>query len=208
MLNSERCIRQAVKHGLEISLVINKVDRLICELRLFPEDAYLKLAHTVNEVNKVLADAGSEQIVSPLKGNVCFASAIHGWSFTLPSFASIYSYYHPGVKSDQFAKHLWGDIWMHKDRRFRKTAPADDANRTFVQFIMEPIHKIYSHVLGQNPDELGPLLEELDIKLNASELNLNPKPLLTTVLSRFFSHSQGFVQMLVDHVPSPVDGNK
>lgn len=36
---------------------------------------------------------------------------------------------------------------------------------------------------------------------------MNSQPLLNKIMSRFFSHSQGFVQMLLDHIPSPIDGN-
>eukprot|EP00493_Phyllostaurus_siculus_P026111 UN26456 len=83
MLNTERAIRHAVRHGIPICLAINKIDRLILELRLLPEDCYLKMNHTINEVNRILAEAGSDQLVSPLKGNVVFSSAFYGWSFTL-----------------------------------------------------------------------------------------------------------------------------
>jgi translation elongation factor EF-G len=37
------------------SLVVNKVDRLILELRLPPSDAYFKLKQTIEEVNTVIS---------------------------------------------------------------------------------------------------------------------------------------------------------
>ena len=156
------------------------MDRLILELRLLPEDCYLKMNHTINEVNRILAEAGSDQLVSPLKGNVVFSSAFYGWSFTLESFAAIYSEYHPSVDYKKFAKRLWGDIWFDPtSRKFTRTSPpeGDLRPRSFVQFIMAPLHKIYSHVIGQNPEELAPLLTELDIHLNQTELNYNPQAL-------------------------------
>jgi translation elongation factor EF-G len=36
-------------------LVVNKVDRLILELRLPPQDAYFKLKQTIEEVNTVIS---------------------------------------------------------------------------------------------------------------------------------------------------------
>lgn len=45
-----RCCRHALEAGLSITLVINKVDRLILELKLPPGDAYHKLNHTIQEV--------------------------------------------------------------------------------------------------------------------------------------------------------------
>jgi len=208
MLNTERSIKHAVRHGLKICLCVNKIDRLILELRIPPEDCYLKLQHTINQVNKILEECGSDQFVSPLKGNVIFASAMYGWSFTLLSFAEIYCHYHPGTPVKAFAKRLWGDVYFDKTtRRFKRIPTSENSDRTFIQFILDPVYKIYSHVVGGNPEDLGPLLEQIDVRLNKTELNLNPHPLMYTILSRFFSHSRGFVQMCVDHFPSPVDGN-
>ena len=51
MLVTERVIRQAITEGLPIILLITKVDRLITELKLPPGDAYMKLLHTIKEVN-------------------------------------------------------------------------------------------------------------------------------------------------------------
>jgi U5 small nuclear ribonucleoprotein component len=36
-------------------LVVNKVDRLILELRLPPAEAFFKIKHTIEEVNSVIA---------------------------------------------------------------------------------------------------------------------------------------------------------
>jgi len=54
MLNTERLIKHAVQERLAITICINKVDRLIVELKLPPTDAYYKLRHIVDEVNGLL----------------------------------------------------------------------------------------------------------------------------------------------------------
>lgn len=51
MVNTESVIRHALNEGIPMTLVINKVDRLILELRIKPQDAYYKLRHTIEEVN-------------------------------------------------------------------------------------------------------------------------------------------------------------
>ena len=52
MANTETIIRHALKEGVPITLVINKIDRLILELRLKPVDAFYKIIrHTIEEVN-------------------------------------------------------------------------------------------------------------------------------------------------------------
>ena len=47
MANTERIIKQLVDQKIPIVLVINKVDRLILELKLPPQDAFFKLKHTI-----------------------------------------------------------------------------------------------------------------------------------------------------------------
>ncbi|KAK4408971.1 U5 small nuclear ribonucleoprotein component CLO [Sesamum angolense] len=87
-------IRHAIQERIPIVVVINKVDRLITELKLPPKDAYHKLRHTIEVINNHItaasSTAGNVQVVDPAVGNVCFASASAGWSFTLQSFAKLY----------------------------------------------------------------------------------------------------------------------
>ncbi|KAJ1676233.1 U5 small nuclear ribonucleoprotein component, partial [Spiromyces aspiralis] len=54
MCNTEKVIRLAIQEGLAITLVINKVDRIILELKIPPNDAYYKLRHTIQEVNSII----------------------------------------------------------------------------------------------------------------------------------------------------------
>lgn len=62
-------------------VVINKIDRLIVEMKIPPEDAYLKIKHTLEEINglflKYSQQLGMENhyLLSPVNGNVIFASA-------------------------------------------------------------------------------------------------------------------------------------
>ena len=51
MVSAENIIRHAIQEGIKITLVVNKVDRLILELRLPPADAYYKIKHTIEEIN-------------------------------------------------------------------------------------------------------------------------------------------------------------
>ena len=78
MLNTERLIKHAVQERLAITLCINKIDRLMLELKLPPQDAYYKLRHIVDEINGLLSlytEEENVEILSPLLGNVCFAIA-------------------------------------------------------------------------------------------------------------------------------------
>ncbi len=50
MLGTERLIKHALQEQLAITVVINKIDRLIIELKLPPADAFFKLRNVVDEV--------------------------------------------------------------------------------------------------------------------------------------------------------------
>ena len=95
MCNTERLIRHAAKERLPVVVFVNKIDRLILELKLPPADAYHKIRHVLEEINAVIEAAyGPDEdcpFADPVKGTVCFGSALYGWSFTLESFARLYA---------------------------------------------------------------------------------------------------------------------
>jgi len=51
MSNTEAVLRHALQQNIAITLVVNKIDRLILELRMPPADAYYKIKSTIEEVN-------------------------------------------------------------------------------------------------------------------------------------------------------------
>ncbi|XP_056608487.1 116 kDa U5 small nuclear ribonucleoprotein component [Triplophysa dalaica] len=211
MLNTERLIKHAVQEKLAITICINKVDRLIVELKLPPTDAYYKLRHIVDEVNGLLSTYSTDEslVVSPLLGNVCFASSQYSICFTLGSFAKIYADTYGDIMYTEFSKRLWGDIYFNpKTRKFTKKAPSSNSQRSFVEFVLEPLYKILSQVVGDVDTSLPRVLDELGIHLTKEELKLNIKPLLRLVCNRFFGEFTGFVDMCVQHIPSPEGGAK
>ena len=63
MLNTDRLIKHAIQERLPITLCINKIDRLILELKLPPQDAYFKLRNIIDEINSLIKfDSFSKEI--------------------------------------------------------------------------------------------------------------------------------------------------
>lgn len=182
------------------------------ELKLPPQDAYFKLKHIVDEVNGLLHLYGgpeNKMMVSPILGNICFASSLYGFSFTLKSFSKVYADTYPGVDYIEFARRLWGDQYFHaKSRKFTKKPPHNSSQRSFVEFILEPIYKLFAQVVGDVDSTLTDALIELNIKLTKEESKCNIRPLLRLIMSRFCGDFSGFVDMCVEHVPSPLDNAK
>lgn len=66
MLNTERLIKHAVQERLAVTVCINKIDRLILELKLPPTDAYYKLRHIVDEVNGLIRYRNTRDFWAPI----------------------------------------------------------------------------------------------------------------------------------------------
>ncbi|KAI1292799.1 U5 small nuclear ribonucleoprotein component [Halotydeus destructor] len=208
MLNTERILKHAIQEGLAVTVCINKIDRLILELKLPPNDAYFKIKHILDEINSLIAtytEDTDRPVMSPLIGNVCFASSKYCVCFTLKSFATLYSrHFGGGFNINEFAKRLWGDQYFNREtRRFTQKSPPPGAQRTFIEFILEPMYKIMSQIIGDVDSNLDGLLSELGVKLTKAETKLNIRPLLRLISSRFFGDFTGFVEMCVEHIPSP-----
>jgi 116 kDa U5 small nuclear ribonucleoprotein component len=209
-INTEQIIKYAVLEDLPLTLVVNKMDRLILELKLPPTDAYFKLKHVIEEVNTVIENAlpgqGEKRRLSPEKGNVLFACSSMGWCFTLQSFARMYADTYPGINTLEFARRLWGDIFFNpKKRSFTRKPIEERAKRSFVNFILEPIYKLYSHTISESPEDLKDTLATLGITLKPSQYKTDAKVLLKLVCERFFGPANGFVDMVVENIPSPVE---
>ena len=56
-------LSQAAAEGLPVALMLTKLDRLITELKLPPNDAYHKLRHTIEEVNTLILQYGGPDAV-------------------------------------------------------------------------------------------------------------------------------------------------
>ncbi|NVM18129.1 MAG: elongation factor EF-2 [Candidatus Lokiarchaeota archaeon] len=85
---SETVIKQSLQEGVKPVLYINKVDRLIRELKLTDDQIrkkYTRIIKNFNTLVKRFADKPfkKEWQVSPADGNVAFGSALHKWGFTL-----------------------------------------------------------------------------------------------------------------------------
>ena len=88
MTQTETNIRLSLNEKCKPVLFINKVDRLISELRLAPKDVFQKIDNIINGVNKLIRDnapKGSEKDwqVSFKDGSVAVGSAKDGWAFNM-----------------------------------------------------------------------------------------------------------------------------
>jgi elongation factor 2 len=89
MPQSETVIRQAIRERVHPILFINKVDRLINELKVTPEQMQQRLANIVNEVNEKISKLLPPELkekwsLKVEEGNVIFGSAYNNWAISVP----------------------------------------------------------------------------------------------------------------------------
>ena len=90
MPQTETVLRQALKEGVHPVLFINKVDRLINELKVTPQDMMIRLGHVIDKVNKLIKGMNEELYnhggwkLDAMKGNVAFGSALYNWAISIP----------------------------------------------------------------------------------------------------------------------------
>ncbi len=88
MVQTETVTRQALNERVKPVLFINKVDRLIKELKLTEDQIQTKLLRIIRDFNNLISLYGEKEHkqewrVDPAKGTVAFGSALHKWGFTL-----------------------------------------------------------------------------------------------------------------------------
>jgi elongation factor 2 len=89
MPQTETVLRQALKERVRPILFINKVDRLIREVKLTPEEMQKRFIDIINSVNKLIAEIAEEDYkqkwqVGVADGTVAFGSAFHNWALSVP----------------------------------------------------------------------------------------------------------------------------
>ncbi len=89
MPQTETVLRQSLKEKAKPCLFVNKVDRLINELKVTPEEMQAKLMKIIAGVNKLIQQFAPEEfkadwLISPEKGNVAFGSAYNRWAINVP----------------------------------------------------------------------------------------------------------------------------
>jgi len=88
MTQTETVVRQALEERVRPLLYINKVDRLIKELKLTPQEIQQRFVQIIRDFNGLIEIYGEPGFkekwrVDPFKGQVAFGAALHKWGFTI-----------------------------------------------------------------------------------------------------------------------------
>ncbi|NLA38465.1 MAG: GTP-binding protein, partial [Methanomicrobiales archaeon] len=141
MPQTETVLRQALKEGVRPVLFINKVDRLINELKVDEQEMQIRLARVIDKVNKLIKGMNEKMYnagwrLDAAKGTVAFGSALYNWAVSVPymqksgvSFKDVYEKCNTGdmkwlakssplhaVLLDMVVKHLPDPVEAQKRR--------------------------------------------------------------------------------------------
>jgi len=117
MPQTETVLRQALRERVKPVLFINKVDRLIKEVKLTPEAMQQRFAKLINDFNLLIEQIAEQEFknkwrVNVMDGSVAFGSARENWALSVPfmqkkgiSFKDIYKAYE--MSDEEREKWFW-----------------------------------------------------------------------------------------------------
>ena len=155
MPQTETVIIQALKEKVKPVLFINKVDRLIAELQVTPEDMMQRFGKIITEVNKLISRMVPDEFkkdwtVDAQAGTVAFGSAYHNWATSIPFMA----------KKNVNFKQIYD--FMEKEQR-KELAKAAPLHEVLLDMIVEKLpsasvsqkYRIPHIWRGESEEEIG-----------------------------------------------------
>ena len=223
-------LKQMFVSNIKPLLVINKMDRVITELKLSPSEAYYHLSRVIEDVNAVVGsffasermeedwrmherDQGTTQELDdsslyfdPAQGTVLFASAMDGWAFRISRFAQLYAT-KLGMREDALNKCLWGDFFFDpKEKRVISRKKMEQSGRKlkplFVQFVLDNIWAVYEGI--SDPAKVERIVQSLSIKARPQELRAkDTRNLLLSIFAQWLPLAPSAFRAVVEKVPAP-----
>jgi len=160
MPQTETVLRQALRENVKPVLFVNKIDRMINELKVDKEEMQKRLAKVISNVNSLIRSMNKEKYeagwrVDPANGSVAFGSALYNWAISVPwmqksgiGFNEVYEYCQKGemkelaklcplhkVVLNMVVRHLPNPIEAQKDRL--KVIWKGDMNSEVAKSMME-----------------------------------------------------------------------
>ena len=124
MPQTETVLKQALRERVKPVLFINKVDRLVNELKLGPEKIQERFVKVIERFNKHIEEIAEPQFkeawkVNILNGSVAFGSARENWAMSFPfmqkkniSFKDILRIYE--MEGEERKKWVWDNAPLHE----------------------------------------------------------------------------------------------
>jgi len=131
MPQTETVLRQALRELVKPTLFINKVDRLIKELQLTPEQMQERFLKIITNINKLISEIapkgyGEKWQVNVQDGSVCFGSAFHNWALSMPYMQK---------KGITFKEVI--DAYLSQDEKYKELADKAPLHEVVLNMVIE-----------------------------------------------------------------------
>lgn len=204
-VQTETVLRQALMELIRPVLMINKVDRAFFELKHDSETIYQNFQRVIESFNVIVStyqksDMMGDCQVDPTEGKVCMGSALHGWGFTLHTFAKMYATKF-GAKISNMLIRLWGDNFFN-GKKF-STDPDEGHPRAFCALVLDPIMKLANNVHQGKKEVWKEMADKLGVKLTPEDMDLEGKKIVRKVMQQWINASDALIEMIILHLPSP-----
>lgn len=214
-VQTETVLRQALGERIRPVLTVNKLDRCFLELMLDGEEAYNGYLRVIETANVIMATYTDEMLgetmVFPEKGTVSFSAGLHGWAFTLTTFAKMYAAKF-GTDEKKMMERLWGDNFYDPTTKkwTKRNTGAKTCKRGFVQLVYEPIKKLIEACMNEDRKQVFTLADKLGVtqKLKPEDKELTGKPLMKRIMQTWLPAHEALLEMMIWHLPSPHKAQK
>lgn len=215
-VQTETVLRQALVELIRPVLIINKVDRAFFELKHDSETIYQNFQRVIENTNVIIStyeksdQMGNCQVV-PSDGNIAMGSALHGWGFTLNTFARMYASKFK-IDHNRMIQKLWGDNYFNgKTNKWQtesETEGGEQLVRGFCQLVLDPIMKLANAVLAGEKEIFEPIIKKIGVTLVTEDYELQGKHFLRRVMQKWINASDALLEMMILHLPSPRTAQK
>jgi elongation factor 2 len=193
MVQTEVVTQQALAERVRPVLIINKVDRLITEMRMSPEKAYEQFKKIISNFNTLIETYAPPEYkktwrVDPRKGTVAFGSAIHRFGLTIPALAEIW-HQKTGQPVETLIKNLWKET-------------------NFVNGVLKPTYEIYEKAETKDIEGLKKVANQLSLRIEESVYLESPKRIAKALLEQWLPVEKAVLDMVIQFCPSPLDAQK
>lgn len=214
-VQTETVLRQALAERIKPVLVLNKLDRLILELKCTPEAAYQNLQRTLESVNAVISTYNDEALgdlqFTPQSGTVLFGSGYYKFGFTLKQFADKIAAA-TQQDPDKVLSRMWGDHFWDPDTKKFITKSESSSGKTLDRYVCKmvfgPIFKLARALLDEDWPVIDKLLKVFNVVLKSEERLEKGKDLFKLVMKKFLPIGDALKEIIIEHVPSPVVAQK
>uniref|UniRef100_A0A673GKC1 Elongation factor-like 1 n=1 Tax=Sinocyclocheilus rhinocerous TaxID=307959 RepID=A0A673GKC1_9TELE len=227
-------LRQAWLENIRPVLVINKIDRLIVELKLTSQEAFTHLQKILEQVNAVTGSLFTSKVLEERAEKDAEAQSsctenssadqVYDWSAGLEETDDSDLYFSPDRGNVVFASAIDGWGFRYILRFFKQRAiscalvkknplvgdvfsNSKGKKPLFVQLVLDNIWNMYDAVVTRRDKEkVEKMVTSLGLKVMSRDLrHSDPKVLLSAICSQWLPVSRAVLSMVCEKLPCPAE---